>query len=267
MTAKPSQNRYSQIIERIFHGHYTAGALEVEFGREEIEHVARELGVALPKNLGDVIYSFRYHAALPATIRSLAPEGQSWIIRPAGRSRYRFVATTVASSIPTVMMSETKIPDATPAMIAMYALSDEQALLAKVRYNRLVDLFTGFVCYSLQSHLRTAVSGLGQVETDELYVGVDRRGAQYVFPVQAKGGNDTLSIVQIEQDFALCAAKFPSLICRAIAAQFMADDLIALFDFESGENGVALVSEKHYRLVPPDGVTVADLETYRARPD
>lgn len=265
--AKPSQNRYSQIIERIFLGHYTAGALEVEFGREEIERVARELGIALPKNLGDVIYSFRYRVALPETIRSLAPEGQSWIIRPAGRSRYRFVATTMASIIPTAMMAETKIPDATPAMIATYALSDEQALLAKVRYNRLVDLFTGVVCYSLQSHLRTAVSGIGQVETDELYVGVDRRGAQYVFPVQAKGGNDTLSIVQIEQDFALCAAKFPSLICRAIAAQFMADDLIALFDFESGENGVALVSEKHYRLVPPDGVTAADLGTYRARPD
>jgi hypothetical protein len=73
--------------------------------------------------------------------------------------------------------------------------------------------------------------------------------------------------VQIEQDFALCAAKFPALICRPIAAQFMADDLIALFDFELDENGVVRGSEKHYRLVPPDGVTAADLETYRKRLD
>lgn len=55
------------------------------------------------------------------------------------------------------MMMETKIPNATPAIIAMYALSDEQALLAKVRYNRLVAVFTGVTCYSLQSHLRTAI--------------------------------------------------------------------------------------------------------------
>src|SRR5947199_1254717 len=101
-------------------------------------------------------------------------------------------------------------------MITKYALSDEQALLAKLRYNRLIDIFTGVACYSLQSHLRTTVPNMGQVETDEIYIGVDRRGAHFVFPVQAKGGNDTLSIVQIEQDFALCAAKFPALICRRV---------------------------------------------------
>ncbi|MDQ2785664.1 MAG: endonuclease [Chloroflexota bacterium] len=265
--AKPPQNRYSQIIERIFADRYEPGAHTVAFERADIEHVARELAIILPKNLGDLIYSFRYRTALPESIRSLAPEGHSWIIRPAGRARYQFVATTVADIVPTSMMAEAKIPDATPAIIAMYALSDEQALLAKVRYNRLIDIFTGVTCYSLQSHLRTAVSGIGQVETDEIYVGVDRRGAQYVFPVQAKGGNDKLSIVQIEQDFALCAAKFPSLICRPIAAQFVDTDLIALFDFEESENGVAVSSERHYRLVPPDGVTSADLASYRIRPN
>jgi hypothetical protein len=47
----------------------------------------------------------------------------------------------------------------------------------------------------------------------------------------------------------------------------MADDLIALFDFEMDENGVVRGSEKHYRLAPPDGVTAGDLETYRSGPD
>lgn len=87
------------------------------------------------------------------------------------------------------------------------SVSDEQALLAKLRYNRLVDIFTGVACYSLQSHLRTHVSGIGQVETDEIYIGVDRRGVHYVFPIQAKGGKDRIGVVQIEQDFAMCAAK------------------------------------------------------------
>ena len=91
----------------------------------------------------------------------------------------------------------------------MYALNDEQALLAKLRYNRLIDIFTGVACYSLQSHLRTFVEEVGQTETDEIYVGVDKRGAQFVFPVQAKGARDRINVVQIEQDIAMCAEKFP----------------------------------------------------------
>lgn len=147
----------------------------------------------------------------------------------------------------------------------MYALNDEQALLAKLRYNRLVDIFTRVTCYPLQSHLRTAVPRLGQVETDEIYIGVDRRGAHYVFPVQAKGKRDRLNVVQIEQDVVMCQHKFPNLICRPIAAQFMGDDLIVLFEFEEGEDGVVIASEKHYRLVPPEDIQEKDLIGYRAR--
>jgi hypothetical protein len=107
---------------------------------------------------------------------------------------------------------------------------------------------------------------LGQVETDEIYLGVDRRGAQYVLPVQAKGGNDTLSIVQIEQDIALCGSKFPDLICRPVGAQFVGRDLIVLFEFESGEDGIRVSTERHYRLVPSDRISSEDLMAYRFRP-
>jgi hypothetical protein len=259
-------NRYAKIIERVFFSHYKEGAREVSFDREDIVRTAKDLGIKLPKNLGDVIYSFRYRTELPASVQAKAPKGKEWIIRPAGTSRYQFVATTLASIAPTKMMAETKVPEATPGVIAMYALNDEQALLAKLRYNRLIDIFTGVTCYSLQNHLRTAVPDIGQIETDEIYIGLDRRGAHYVFPVQAKGGNDKLSVVQVEQDFALCADKFPSLICRPIGAQFMEEDLIALFELEQSKTGVAVVSEKHYRLVPSEDVTAADLDAYRSRP-
>lgn len=259
-------NRYGQIIEKVFISHYEKGQTEVEFEREEIIQAASALGIRLPKNIGDVIYTFRYRGKLPESVCARAPQGTTWIIRPAGRSRYRFVAVKLAAITPNELIAETKVPDATPGVIAMYALSDEQALLAKLRYNRLIDIFTGVTCYSLQSHLRTAMPLVGQVETDEIYVGVDRRGAHYVIPVQAKGGRDALSIVQIEQDFALCADKFPSLICRPVAAQFMADDLIALFEFEEDESGVAIVSERHYRLVPIEALSEEDLQAYRERP-
>jgi hypothetical protein len=259
-------NRYTQIIERVFFEHYREGDLEVSFEREDIVRVARDLQIDLPKNIGDVIYSFRYRGALPETVRKCAPAGQEWIIRPAGRARYCFTARGMTAIVPSPLLAEIKIPDATPGIIGMYALSDEQALLAKVRYNRLVDIFTGVTCYSLQNHLRTTVPGVGQIETDEIYMGVDKRGAHYVFPVQAKSGKDTLSIVQIEQDFALCATKFPQLICCPIAAQFLTDDLIALFAFAAETTGIAVTAEKHYRLVPADGLTVADLDSYRKQP-
>ena len=259
------KNRYEQIIERIFLAGYKEGAGEVEFERVDIVRAAAELGVTLPKNLGDLIYSFRYRTELPESITAHAPRGKNWIIRPAGRSRYRFVATDLTVVEPSVSLALTKIPDATPGVIEMYALSDEQALLAKLRYNRLIDIFTGVTCYSLQSHLRTTVPDVGQVETDELYIGLDRKGAHYIFPVQAKGGRDRLSVVQIEQDMALCANRFPTLICRSIAAQFLGEDIIAMFEFEEGEQGIAIALEKHYRLVPPEEMTAEDLDTYRSR--
>lgn len=259
-------NRYSQIVEKVFFRHYQDGAKEVPFERDDIIRAARELKIKLPKNLGDVLYSFRYRASLPESIRAKAPTDQEWIIQPRGRSKYAFVATSLTIIEPSARQPEIKIPDATPSVITKYALSDEQALLAKLRYNRLIDIFTGVTCYSLQSHLRTSVPKMGQVETDEIYIGLDKRGAHYVFPIQAKGGRDKLGIVQIEQDFAICAEKFPLLICRPIAAQFMTNAVIALFEFEQTENGIVIPAEKHYRLVSADEMTPEDLATYRKRP-
>jgi hypothetical protein len=258
-------NRYTQIIETIFFRHYRPGSTRIGFEREEIERAAAKLRIKLPKNLGDVLYSFRYRTSLPGTIRKKAPAGTEWIIRPAGRSRYVFEASSVSEIHPSSLLAETKVPDATPGILEKYALNDEQALLAKLRYNRLIDIFTGVACYSLQNHLRTTVPGVGQVETDELYIGVDRRGAHYIFPIQAKGKKDRLNIVQIEQDAAMCRHKFAGLICQPIGAQFHAQDLIVLFRFEVGSNDVKLSSEKHYRLVPPEEVTEEDLKLYRER--
>jgi hypothetical protein len=258
-------NRYAQIVERIFLARYQPGIREITFERDEFARVAEELGILLPKNLGDVVYSFRYRVALPDTIRNTAGDGEAWIIRPAGRGRYCLVLTQEVSITPNRILAETKIPDATPGIVTRYALTYEQGLLARLRYNRLIDIFTGVTCYSLQNHLRTTVPDIGQIEIDEVYVGVDRRGAHYVFPVQAKGGRDRLSIVQIEQDFALCKHKFPGLICRPIAAQFIEGELIALFDFEDSDKGLVVATERHYRLVLPDKVSDDELNTYRLR--
>jgi hypothetical protein len=259
------KNRYTQLIEEIFFNHYEPGASEVLFERTEIVDAASKLGVALPKNLGDVLYSFRYRAHLPDRILKEAPEGTQWVIRPAGQAKYKFQLSPESRIEPSPLLAVTKVLDATPGLIDKYALGDEQALLAKIRYNRLVDTFTSLTCYSLQSHLRTTVPDIGQVETDEIYVGLDKRGAHYVIPVEAKSPKDRVGIVQIEQDFAVCATKFPDAIARPVAAQFMNDGTIAMFEFETGEDGVAITAEKHYRLVPPSQLSETELRDYRNR--
>ncbi len=212
-----------------------------------------------------MIYTFRYRADLPASVLEHAPAGETWIIRPAGSGRYRFVLVTDAPLVPNPNLAVTKIPDATPGIISKYAFSDEQALLARVRYNRLIDVFLGITCYSLQNHLRTTVTNMGQVETDEIYIGVNKHGSHFAVPVRAKGGTDRLNRVQIEQDIAICAEKLPQLICRPVGAQFFDDEMIALFEFEQQGDDIKVSSEKHYQLVTPDAVTDQDLLAYRQR--
>jgi hypothetical protein len=263
--AKKRKQIYASIIEKIFESKFRPGMKDVDFEREDIVRFGKKLKIDLPKNLGDLIYSFRYRAVFPESIQSKAPKGQAWIIRSRGPSKYRFALVADKPIVPNEQLTTTKVPDSTPGVIAKYALSDEQSLLAKLRYNRLIDIFLGIACYSLQNHLRTTAPGIGQVETDELYIGVDRRGSHYVVPIQAKGGNDRLSIIQIEQDVAVCSSKFPALICRPVAAQFMKEDVIALFEFEQGESGLGVSMEKHYKLVPPEEVTESDLDLYRNR--
>lgn len=226
---------------------------------------ARKLKIALPKNLGDIVYSVRYRTPMPPAVVATQPPGQEWIIDGVGRSQYAFRLSPISRIEPNPALVTIKLPDATPEIISAYALSDEQALLAKVRYNRLIDIFLGLSAHSLQSHLRTTVESIGQIEIDEVYVGVDRGGRQFVIPVQAKGGSDRLSAVQARQDIVCCAAKFPHLICRAISAQFMADDIIALFELTLEQGAVKIAAETHYRLVPAQDISPQELQSYAAR--
>lgn len=248
--ASAGANRYLRLIEGIFFDRYVDGMTEFEFARGDIEAKASELDVALPKNLGDVVYSIRYRTALPKIILDTQSGGREWIIEGAGRARYRFKLVAATRIRPRPDLVRIAIPDATPELIRAYALDDEQALLAIVRYNRLIDTFLGLTTYSLQNHLRTTVRGIGQIEIDELYIGLDRHGCHFAVPVQAKGGSDQIGVVQTTQDIKFVQQRFPGMRCRAISAQFMADSSIALFELTVQDDQVKVVQERHYELVP-----------------
>lgn len=263
-SASTETNRYKVIVETIFFEHWAEGTREFEFVRQEIKDTADRLKIVLPDNIGDVPYYFRYRNPLPQGIVDTQPAGLEWIIEGAGRSRYRFKLVPATRVKPNPVLASIAIPDATPELIRAYALDDEQALLAIVRYNRLIDTFLGLTTYSLQNHLRTTVRGIGQIEIDELYIGLDKHGCHYIVPVQAKGGRDQIGVVQTTQDIRYSAQKFPGLRCRPIAAQFMEEGVIALFELILQDDEVRVVEERHYQLVPASELDQAAIRSYRS---
>lgn len=264
MAKTPKRNVYQKIIEKVFFDHYTKGKTEISFSREELSNSAVKLRISAPKNLGDIIYSFRYRRPLPQSILKTQPNDLGWIILGDGDARYRFRLNRLVQILPTKGLLVRKIPDATPEIISRYSLTDEQALLAKVRYNRLIDIFLGITAYSLQNHLRTKIPNYGQIEIDELYVGIDGRGAQYIVPVQAKGGTDILGVIQTIQDITFCKTEKRYLDCipRAVSAQFLADDTIALFETTFDGDEVSIIRERHYKLTESEAIGREDLKQY-----
>jgi hypothetical protein len=258
------QGAYRQIIERVFTSNHTAGASRVTFGRAEIEKAAKSLGLARPKNLGDVVYSFRFRAELPDAIVSTAPTGKQWVIVGEGDAQYSFTLFSGARITPRDDLEAIKIPASTPEIVMQYARGEEQALLAVLRYNRLIDLFLGVTAYSLQSHLRTKVESIGQMEIDEVYVGISKDGAQYIIPVQAKGGKDKQGVSQVLQDAEFCRRCFPALVPRLVAAQFVGRDRVAMLELVVSPTAVKVRNERHYTLVPASQISDAELRSYRA---
>lgn len=254
-----STNLYGKIIEEIFFSSYKAGKTSFLFGRDEISVASEKLGVEIPKNIGDLIYSFRYRNKLPENIEATATKGLEWVIFPAGRAQYEFRLVRINRITPNENLVNIKILDSTPEIILKNAQNDEQALLAILRYNRLIDIFLGITAFSLQNHLRTTVKNIGQIEIDELYVGVDKLGRHFIIPVQAKGGKDQLSVVQTTQDIEFCSEKYPELICKALSAQFVNDKEIALFDLSLVDGIIKIVDEKHYSLVDKDNISKDEL--------
>ena len=274
----PEDTRYVQAMRRLFELKWKRDGKGFEWKREDLTEIATELGFPAPKNLGDNIYSIRHgREDLPEEIRNLAPAGKAWLLLPNGKSAYRFVLAERAFLDPDSSKQPIKIPDSTPQLVARYAKRDEQAVLARIRYCRLVDIFMGLASFQLQSHMRTTIAHFNgaQTELDEVYVGVDGNGSQFVIPIQAKGQYDRIGAVQIVTDSYAVAEKFPSMIPRTLAAKMLGMELgsggeevytIALIEstVAPGYN-VRKLREEHFQLVPASQITDDDLASYRRR--
>ncbi len=273
MSKKP-QAGWKSALEELFHKHYKKGATRVEFSAEELNGAAHKHQV---RNQYDIVYNSRIRAkSVPTSVQEKCPPGFKWVIESQKKGDYYFGTIPESELVgfdPNPQMIEVKILDATPEIIAKYAKNDEQAALALVRYNRLIDIFTGITAYSLQSHLKAEVKGMAQVEIDELYLGVDSAGRHYAIPVEAKSGNDALNGLQIKQALILCSKLFPDLIPRPIGIKMTKREqkhganVIAMMEFELGVEGrLGLRGERHYRLVGKDQLSESEMKTQNLAP-
>lgn len=251
-----SKGMYAAIMKSLFFDKYSDDVKEIEFTRDDIIEHADRAGLNCPKNVGDLVYSFRYRATMPESITKTAPTGYSWVIIGIGDAKYKFVLSKNTNIMPNKALRSVLVPNNTPEILTLYSLSDEQSLLSKVRYNRIVDLFLGVVAYSMQNHLRTKVDEIGQIEIDELYIGVNKIGQHFIIPVQAKVGNDKIGVVQLYQDIQFCEKRFSDLICVPIAIHFdIESNSICMFRLALEDFSVQIVEEKHYHLVDAARIT------------
>jgi len=135
--------------------------------------------------------------------------------------------------------------------VVEYAGHDEQGLLAKLRYNRLLDIFLSITCYHLQNHWRTTVNGV-QREIDDLYVGIDTDGKQYIIPVEAKSAKGRISKTQIVQVVEFAGNRYPSLIMRPVGIKEINEKEVVAILFTIGRSvdDIKMRDIRRYKFVP-----------------
>lgn len=253
MASSVTRKDYDLIIIHLFKfllTRYGPDAERLSFTKEDIVTSIRTLDLRI-RNVPDVTYTYRVgRSDLPQEILAHG----NWAIEGTGKGSYAFVKLKRPPyvTIPTDF-EVTEILDATPLIVLRYQKSDEQAMLAQLRYNRLIDIFTGLTAYHLQSHYRTTVQQLGQVEIDDLYIGVNTHGQGYVLPVEAKSTSqrDKLGVIQITQMVRFAQQYYSSLPVIPIGVKALEDGTFMFFEFTVEDNPDLLETRRimRYRLI------------------
>ncbi len=244
----PVRREYDLVIAKLFRKliERYGDALRLPFTKADVEAAIVDLELAI-KNVPDVIYTYRVgRAPLPDEILTHG----HWAIEARGKGKYTFVrlARSPYVDIP-ADIEIISLLDATPQIVLKYQGSDEQAILARIRYNRLVDVFTSLTAYHIQSHFRTALQEMGQIEIDDLYIGVDTDGRGFILPVEAKGAHpaEQLGVIQITQMVRFAQERFPDLSVRPIGIKVMPDSSYVFVEFKPTLNPNDVVTRRYKR--------------------
>lgn len=243
-------SQYDEVILEVFLHHYRKGVDRLVFRKDELAEVCRKHGITV-RNIPDIIYTYRARRMLPDRILATG----HWAIAPAGRGAYAFrlLRNPPHFEIPFGDYAPVDIYNAIPELVEGLLRQDEQSLLTLVLYNRLVDIFTGLTCFHIQNHYRSYVADMGEVELDALYVGVDRTGALFVLPIEAKSQAESEMIgrIQVSQMAKLVRQDFADLRRRILAVKALADGTIAMVEFDDHEepDDFGIISVGRFRLI------------------
>ena len=223
------------------------------FTTADILEVQNELG--LSGNPYDLKYNQKGRGELPVEIRSTAPAGMEWRVIATKKGEYAFTLRPEGQDRIDIDVSLPAIPvlDAIPSIVELYARKDEQALLARIRYNNLVGVFLEISAHSLQSHWKTAAAVTGiPTEIDEVYVGFDRDGRHFIVCLEAKskGSREALSAEQVLSAHMAARRAFPKSLIVSVGAKAIDDHTLVLIRFEVDEEtgDVRKDLERRYRL-------------------
>jgi len=243
-------SQYDEVILEVFLYHYQEGVDRLIFKKDELAEVCRKHGITV-RNIPDIIYTYRARRTLPSKILATG----HWAIEPAGRGAYAFrlLRSSPHFEIPFADYAPVHIYNAIPEVVEGLLRQDEQSLLTRVLYNRLVDIFTGLTCFHIQNHYRSFVADMGEVELDALYVGVDKTGALFVLPIEAKSQAESEMIgrIQVSQMAKLVRQDFAQLRRRVLAVKAVADGTITMVEFDDHEepDEIGIVSVGRFRLI------------------
>jgi len=258
-TSSDDSNR-DEVIQLVFNKNYASGASEVPFTKADILEAIASVMKRNPAYKEDNVPDVRYQYAsgrkpLPQGIERHGP----WMIAGRGKGRYAFVKLAAGTAVKIQDdLLPILLPDATPEIVLAYAGDDEQGILAKIHYNRLLDIFLQLACYHLQNHWKTTIANRGQCEIDDLYVGLNTAGKQFVIPVESKSAGDSLNKTQIVQAIDFARERFPKLILRPVGVQEMADGSLVFVEFTpaSHPDNIKVKEMRRYKLVPMANVPI-----------
>lgn len=241
------ENKYDKLLASIFKAKWKSSLTEIPFNKDEVIDAAAKLDLRI-KNLADVIYTYRSRRQMPAEIQVTG----NWVIAARGSGLYAFIK--IAGETTVTIPDSLKVyplPYAVPEIVAQNLARDEQGMLTIVRYNRILDVFSGLACFHLQSHIRTQIPDHGQVEIDELYVGVDKDGQGFVLPVEAKEEGERLGLDKAVALTLFAQARFPNLICRPIGIIRRGLHLFDCVEIEPAEefSKIVVTEMRRYQLV------------------
>lgn len=227
--------KYEPIIKHVFETQAEKFGTdeEIPFDRTHIEEAMEDLDISVG-NVPDIPYAYRSRRPLP---KDIAQHGYTAVIiddtREGEDPTYMFTKTEQLIPVPDVVDETHQTSTATlPDPVQKYIGKDEQGVLTQVRYAGLLDDFTGWDTYHLQSHLRMRVRGR-EAELDDLYIAVDDTETHHALAVEAKGVGETLNKNQLIRNTRGIEEKsnYPDSV-RTLAVKLDDDGFFYLFEFE-----------------------------------